>query len=77
MKKEEKIYRFRKREIETYNQVIDYIRRETRAGRNFWASLFDCGLTFTKDIKRFCYYASQVGALDISEEILKQHKGWI
>ena len=65
--------KFRKKEIKKYNWLIDYIREEMETGRDFWASLFGGGLTFTEDIKRFCHYASQVGALDISEEIFNRH----
>ena len=69
--------KFRKKEIEKYNHLIDYIREEMETGRDFWASLGGGGLTFTEDIKRFCHYASQVGALDISEKILEEHQDWI
>ncbi len=69
--------KFRKEEIKKYNWLIDYIREEMETGRDFWASLFSGGLTFTEDIERFCHYASQIGALDISEEILKEHPEWI
>jgi hypothetical protein len=66
-----RIIKFRKGEIRRYNNVIDYIREEIKSDRDFWSSLFSAGLTFNDDIERFCHYASQVGALDISEEILK------
>ena len=66
--------KYRKREIEKYNWTIDYIRDEMKDGRDFWASLFSAGLTFTSDIERFCNYTSQIGALDISEKILEEHK---
>jgi len=69
--------KFRKKEIEKYNQLIDYIREDMETGRDFWASLYGGELTFTDDIKRFCHYASQVGALDISKKILKKHPEWI
>jgi len=69
--------KFRKREIIKYNWTIAYIRDEVKNGRDFWASLGSAGLTSQDDIKRFCYYASQVDALDISEEILKKHPEYI
>lgn len=65
--------RFKKEEIKKYNRLIDYIREEMETGRDFWSSLYSGGLTFIEDIKRFCHYASQIGALDISELILKEH----
>jgi len=69
--------KFSKHEIKKYDWLIHYIRSEMKAGRDFWSSLFSGGLTFPDDIKRFCKYASQVGALDISEKILESHPGWI
>ena len=65
--------KFRKREIAKYDWTINYIREEMKCGRNFWASLGSAGLTFQDDIKRFCDYTRQVRALDIAEEILKEH----
>ena len=70
-------HRFRKLKIRQYNNLITYIREEMETGRDFWASLFSGGLTFTDDIKEFCHYASEVGALDISEKILGEHKDWV
>ena len=69
--------RFRKHEIIKYNWVIDYIRSEMATGRDLWASLGSAGLTFLSDIERFTNYASQVGALDISEPILEKYPQWI
>jgi hypothetical protein len=63
--------KFRKKEIERYKRDINYIREEMKEGRHIIACLGSRGLTFTSDIDRFCRYASQVGALDISEAILK------
>ena len=67
-------YKFRKKEAERYDRLIDYIRCEAKTGRDFWASLFSGGLTFTGDIMRFAHYAEQVGATDISEQILADGK---
>lgn len=69
--------KFRQKELKKYDWLIKYIRDEVKTGRNFWASLFSGGLTFISDIERFCNYASQVGALDISEEIIKEHPEFI
>jgi hypothetical protein len=66
--------KFRKSEIKKYEWLIGYIRKERKNGRDFWSSLFDGGLTFVNDIQRFCDYALQVGALDISKEILENTK---
>jgi len=63
--------KFNKKEIENYNSKIDYIRDEMATGRHIIACLGSAGLTFNDDIERFCKYASQVGALDISEAIIK------
>lgn len=69
--------KFRKKEIERYNNIITYVRGEVNSGRNLWASLGSAGLTFLDDIERFTKYASQVGALDLTEEILKEHPEFI
>ena len=69
-----KEHKFRKKEAERYDCLIDYIRCEAKTGRDFWASLFSGGLTFTSDIERFAHYALRVGATDISEQILKDGK---
>lgn len=69
--------KFRKNEIVKYDNTIGYIRRETQTGRDFWSSLFSAGLTFTEDIERFCKYASQINASDISEPILKDHPEFV
>ena len=70
-----KEHKFRKfKEAEQYDHLIDYIRCEKKTGRDFWASLFSGGLNFASDIERFAHYAEQVGATDISEQILKDGK---
>lgn len=69
--------KFRKHEIVKYNWTINYIRQEIATGRDLWSSLGSAGLTFLDDIKRFTHYASQVGAFDISEEIIKKYPEWI
>ena len=63
--------KFSKREIQNYNSKIEYIRSEMFTGRHIIACLGSAGLTFNSDVERFTKYASQVGALDVSEEILK------
>ena len=65
-----------KKEIERYNWTIDYVRDEMFNGRDLWSSLGSAGLTFLTDIKRFTSYASQQGALDITEPILEEHPEW-
>ena len=63
--------KFRKKEIANYNQKIEYIRKELKTGRHIVACLGSAGLIFVDEIERFCSYAFQIGALDISEEIIK------
>ena len=70
-------HKFSKREIEKYNWVIQYVRKEVLTGRDLWASLESAGLSFLDEIKRFAHYASQEGAFDISEPILKEHPEFI
>lgn len=70
--------KFRKGEIGRFNGAINHIRESLQEDtHDFWSALFCSGLTFTEDIKRFTHYASQVGALDISEVILEKHPEWI
>lgn len=69
-----KNHKFTKRELKTFPNQIEYIRSEMKPGRHIIACLGSAGLTFNSDIERFTKYASQVGALDISEEILKHCK---
>ncbi len=66
-------FTYRKKDIENYNQKINYIRNEMADDRDFWASLFSSGLTFNDDIEKFCRYASAIEAFDISNEIIKEH----
>ncbi len=68
--------KFRKNEIKYYDILIEHIRDEVISGRDFWASLFSGGLTFTDDIEKFYKYALAVGAYDISNEIIKKHLEW-
>lgn len=70
--------KFRKNEIRKFDSAINHIRESLAEDtHDFWSALFCSGLTFQEDIKRFCHYASQIGALDISEVILEKHKDWI
>jgi len=69
-----KSHKFSKKEIEKYNCIIDYIRQEMSTDRHIIACLGSAGLTFNDDIERFVKYASQVGALDITEPIIKHCK---
>lgn len=63
--------KFSKSEIKKYTWTIDYIRQELATDRHIIACLGSAGLTFNSDIERFTKFASQFGALDITEEILK------
>jgi len=70
--------KFRKSEIERFNGAIRHIRESLEDDtHDFWSALFCSGLTFTEDIERFCNYASQMGAFDISEVILEKHPEFI
>lgn len=66
--------RFSKKEIEKYQWTINYIRQEMATDRHIIACLGSAGLTFNSDIERFVKFASQVGALDITEPILEHCK---
>ena len=50
-----------------YDCSIEQIRE--RGDRDFWATLYGSGLTFTEDIERFARYCDYVEALDISKEL--------
>jgi hypothetical protein len=66
--------RFYKNEIRKIDWAIQHIRESLGDDtHDFWSALFCSGFTFSNDIKRFYKYASQIGATDISEEILKKH----
>jgi hypothetical protein len=70
--------KFRKDEIVKYNCAINHIRESlTEDTHDFWSALYCSGLTFKSDIERFTNYASQAGALDISEVIIKRFPEFI
>ena len=69
--------KFRKYEIRRFEGAINHIRESLKDDtHDFWSALFCSGLTFTEDINRFTHYASQVGALDISEIILEKESSF-
>ena len=70
--------KFYKNEIRSFEEAIRHIRNSLRDDtHDFWSALYCSGFIFVEDIKRFTHYASQVGALDISEKILEKHPEWI
>lgn len=65
------IIKFRKKETEKHDWNIKYIRQEMKTGRHIVACLGSAGLTFNDDVERFYKYASQAGAKDITNEMVK------
>lgn len=64
-------------EIKKYIWTIDYVRDEITDERDLWSSLGSAGLTFLDDLERFCRFASQMGAHDITEPMLEKYPEWI
>ncbi len=58
---------FRKSETGRYACAINQLRE--RGDRDFWATLYGAGLTYTDEIERFARYCELVEARDISKEL--------
>lgn len=60
--------KIKKKTIERYKSIAQYIRSERRTGRHIVACLGSAGLTFVEDIAMFCNWCDENGYKDISQD---------